>query len=75
MADNFHSIIDSSDVGGSSRVSKITGDRLAVPGIVPLRSMVKEETVCKSAMPDATGSEIRVSSSLCVDHLCGCKAI
>jgi len=74
MADVLHSIVDSSDVGSSSRVSENIGDRLAVPGLVPLRSKVKEDTVCQSAMPDATGPQIRVSSSFCTDHLCDCKA-
>lgn len=72
MTNDSHSEIDSSGIDSTS-MSENIGDRTRALGIVPLRSMVKEDTVCQSVKPGATGSEIRVSSSLCVDHLCGCK--
>lgn len=48
-------------------------DPAPIPGIVELRSSTPESTVCRPALPEASKEEIRISSSLCVDHLCGCN--
>lgn len=44
-----------------------------IPGIVELRSGTSESIVRRPASPEASKEEVRVGSSLCVDHLCGCK--
>lgn len=48
-------------------------EHFSIPGLVELKKGVDETVVCRSANPEATKEEIRVGSSLCVDHLCGCK--
>lgn len=45
----------------------------SIPGLVELRSGMNETIVRRPANPEASKEEIRVGSSLCVDHLCGCK--
>ena len=43
------------------------------PGIRELRAAELEAAIRRPVSPDASKDEIRVGSSLCVDHLCGCK--
>ena len=60
----------------NSNISELTQElRLSsIPGLIELREGVDETIVCRPANPEASKEEIRVSSSLCVDHLCGCKS-
>ncbi len=45
----------------------------SVPGLIELREGADERIVCRPVNPEASKEEIRVGSSLCVDHLCGCQ--
>ena len=45
----------------------------SIPGLIELRGGADEKIVCRPANPEASKEEIRIGSSLCVDHLCGCK--
>ncbi|MEQ1741608.1 MAG: hypothetical protein ABL869_03785 [Candidatus Nitrotoga sp.] len=45
----------------------------SIPGLFELKNGTAETAICRPANPEASKEEIRIGSSLCIDHLCGCK--